>query len=83
MNDNKRKLYARIEKLLRLAGDNRTNAHEANLARNIALNLLRKKRHHIKYRRKRSHRKRTYIAPKVGIKPNKIPETCRVMPCVG
>ncbi len=42
MNDNKRKLYDRIGKLLRLAGDNRTNAHEANLARNIALNLLRK-----------------------------------------
>ena len=42
MNDNKRKLYDRIEKLLRLAGDKRANAHEANLARNIALNLLRK-----------------------------------------
>ncbi len=46
MNDNKRKLYDRIEKLLRLAGDNRTNAHEANLARNIALNLLRKTASH-------------------------------------
>ena len=42
MNDNTRKLYDRIEKLLRLAGDKRANTHEANLARNIALNLLRK-----------------------------------------